>query len=214
MRLPLSLCLVFLASASAAQHTVPSEWHWVLDRSAQLVETAAVPDSAWRFVEMPPGWHVTTGPGAFLHAPRLRARAPFVLASTAYLFPNPSNEGFGLFIGDDDRDPELPSGTAFLLRRDGAATIVRADGPMFEPVVPWTVVAGARPHTGGVVENHLAIDVGADSVAFMVNADTLAVLPRDEIPVEGRFGFRIGSGLNLHISTLDLTSRLAPPRKP
>jgi hypothetical protein len=57
------LALFVLIASSHAQLRTPSDWRWRTDAPAQLVTGEDVPASAWRFVAMPPGWHVTTGPG-------------------------------------------------------------------------------------------------------------------------------------------------------
>lgn len=209
----ITVLLLAAAGTAKAQLVTPPEWRWSLDAPARLVTEQAVPDSAWRFVAMPPGWHVTTGPGAFLYDPAHTADGVFTLTSTLYLFPDPSESGYGLFLGAESYDGERPLGLSFLLRRDGAATVTRTDSTGTETVVPWTTVPAARPHTGGVVENRLAVAAGPDRIAFRVNDDTVAVLPRTSYAVDGGFGFRVGSGVNLHAGSLDLTRHLAPPRR-
>ena len=47
-----------------------------------------------------------------------------------------------------------------------------------------------------------------------VNGAAVAKVPRADVRTEGRIGFRIGGGVNLHISSLDVTTRLAPVPAP
>lgn len=64
----------------------------------------------------------------------------------------------------------------------------------------------------GQAKQWLAFVVRAepDSVRFLVNDERIAAFARGAIDVDGAFGFRIGQGVNLHITNLDVTRRLAP----
>jgi len=207
--------IAWLPSALGAQLTTPSQWRWVTDAPARLVTEQTVTDSAWRFVSMPPGWHVTTGPGALLFDPSYEAKGRFSLEAEIFLFPNPSDQGYGLFAGGHALETDSASGLAFLIRRDGAAAVARIARGDVEFVRPWQPTTAARPHEGaGTVENTLRVSAEADEVFYVVNGDTVAVIPRMPGALEGPFGVRVGAGLNLHISYLDLIQHLAkPPRR-
>jgi hypothetical protein len=47
-------------------------------------------------------------------------------------------------------------------------------------------------------------------VVFSVNDKEVARVPRADVTTDGAVGFRVGTSLNLHITTFDLTHRLAP----
>ena len=68
------------------------------------------------------------------------------------------------------------------------------------------------PHPGGdaTAKNVLRVEVGATDVVFSANGKEIAKVPRAGLSTDGAFGFRVGKDLNLHISTLDVTQRLAP----
>lgn len=51
-------------------------------------------------------------------------------------------------------------------------------------------------------------------MTFSIDGNAIATLERAQVAPEGRFGFRIGRGVNIHVVRLDLTQRLAPPRPP
>jgi hypothetical protein len=73
---------------------------------------------------------------------------------------------------------------------------------------------GARPQAGEeTVANLVRVTVDRDSVHFHLNGERVAALGKAGLETDGRFGFRIGRDLNLHITNLDLTQRLAPPRR-
>ncbi|MDZ4863319.1 MAG: hypothetical protein SGJ01_07720 [Gemmatimonadota bacterium] len=46
------------------------------------------------------------------------------------------------------------------------------------------------------------------------NGLDVLVLPLAGVSLDGQFGFRVGRGVNLHASTLHVTSRLAPVPAP
>jgi len=113
--------LVVLAaptSALRAQSETPGNWRWATDRPAQLVTGQDVPDSGWRFVAMPPGWHITMGPGGVLYDPAHTATGRYVLEAETFLFPEKTDQGFGLFVGGRNLDGK-PEYVAFVIRHDG-----------------------------------------------------------------------------------------------
>jgi len=208
-----SLAVVALSSPLDAQLTTPSHWRWITDAPAELVTGQDVPDSAWRFVTMPPGWHVTTGPGAILFDPTVRAQGRFGIEAEVFLFPDSENGEFGLFFGGTELDGSQRRYSAFVLRRDGMAAVYVQDGATRRSIVPWTVSDAVKPHPGsGTLKHVLGIDVEPRAVTFRVNGETVVTVPRDRLPAEGAIGFRAGANVNLHWSTLDVTFRLAEPR--
>lgn len=52
--------------------------------------------------------------------------------------------------------------------------------------------------------NPYGLVVGADEVEFHVNGEAVAGLPRADLSVDGVVGFRVGAGLNLHLTTLTI----------
>lgn len=199
------LLLALTAPALHAQR--PDNWRVRLD--------APGPDSAVAYVAMPPGWHITTGPGALLYDAANTAAGRFVVESEIFLFRGQSQEGYGLFVGGSGLDGASPSWVAFLVRRDGNALIEHRtrDGTtrLVEPVTTTAV----KPHAGeGPERNVLRVSVEPDSIRFEANGSRVATLPRGELPLDGIFGFRIGAGNNLHVSQLDITRRLAPAPVP
>ena len=206
------------AAAVAAQLKTPVDWRWRLDSPATLVTGQDVPDRGWRFVGMPPGWHVTTGPGVLLFPAARTALTPnFFLEATTFLFPGDSPEEFGIFVGGGNLDAaQSPEYTAFVIRRDGQAAIVRRTTAAVTPLVDWFSHEAVVPHRGGedAVKNVLRVEADAAAVSLVVNGARVAKVARTEIRSDGAFGFRVGSNINIHISTLDMTMRLAPVPAP
>ncbi len=167
---------------------------------------APAPDSAYAFSPMPPGWHVTMGPGAVLSDSAYRAAGRFVVESEVFLFPNSSASEYGIVLGLNGSE-----WIGFLARRDGKAAIVRHGSSGLIPLVAWAAhdsvpVPGAEP--ARVI---LRVEAERDSAHFIVNGQRIGAIPRTPA-VDGAFGLRIGPGVNVHVSRLDFTRRLAPPR--
>jgi hypothetical protein len=199
-----------------AQMVPPPDWKWALDSPAQLVNsqfTREVPDSEFRFVMMPPGYHITTGPPATLFNPAHRADGIFTLESQIFLFPNSTDGEYGLFIGGADLEADGRAYTAFVARRDGATAVLRRAGSTVTPLVAWARHDSVKtPSAEDAVRNVLRVAVERAAVVFTVNGAEVARVPRDSVATDGLFGFRVGQGVNLHVTTLDFTRRLAPPR--
>jgi hypothetical protein len=205
------VALAVPASALRAQLETPRNWRWATDRPAHLVTDQDVPDSGWRFVAMPPGWHITMGPGGVLYDPAHTAAGRYVLEAETFLFPEKTDQGFGLFVGGRNLDGK-PEYIAFVIRHDGHGAVMRA-GASPAMLAEWTPGDSVKPQAASnAVRNVLRVAVQRDSVFFAVNGGRVAALPRAAGEFEGHFGFRVGAGVNLHISTLDYTQRIAPPR--
>lgn len=208
----LILVLGGTAPAVAQEPGVPPGWRIDLDRPAAARELAqgdpATADAYWS-VEMRPGWHVTMGPGGRLHDPSFRADGRYALESRIFLFPGTSAEGYGLFLGGSGEGAGA-SWLAVLLRRDGSAALLRHGPGVHEWVVPWARHEAVAAQVGdGIAENLLAVDVGRDSLHVAANGTRLFAVPRAGLATDGAFGLRVGRELNLHVSTLDHTRRLA-----
>lgn len=209
------LSLVFLSLATPLAAQQPGGWQVVLDSTARVTPAKPAPARPYRFTEMPPGFHVTMGPGALLYAPDNEAGGRFRLEAQIFLFPGTSDEGYGLFIGGTNLDKGEPAYTAFLLRRSGEAGVIRQDGERTTVYLPWTRPDSVNLQQGdGVAGNVLAIVAGDDSVWFKVNGRPIGGVPRSLAPLEGIFGYRVGPGLDVHAATLDYTRHIAPARKP
>lgn len=193
----------------SAQRTAPAHWQWALDSAAEHVNLSdQVPPGTFGFVTMAPGWHVTMGPGGLLYDSRETVEGRFVLECRLFLFPGSTMAEYGVFVGGRNLEDGDGSWAALVVRRDGSAAVLRRQSGRIETVLPWTPHPAIR---GGQRGGANVIRVVADSnIAFQVNDSTIATLPRDRVPTDGRFGFRVGRDLNLHVTTLDLTRRLAP----
>ena len=200
---------------SSAQVAPPPGWRWATDHPARMTSEWNMPDSTWRFVQMAPGWHITTRPGALMYDPSIHAAGHYVLESVQILFPGSTQSGYGLFFGGRDLEGPGAHYIVFLVRRDGHIAVERRQDSTATMLVPWTPAPSLEQATGtNTARNVLRIAVRPDSVLFAVNAVPVAAYPRTGEGLDGFFGFRTGPDLNLHVTTLDYTRRLAPvPKK-
>lgn len=206
-----SAVLLVAASTIAGAQGAPAGWVWQHDRGPTPAGAASPRDTAWTFVSMAPGWHITTGPASVLYHPALNATGNYSLSSEVFLFRNPTAEGYGLFLGGRAMGTDSASYTAVLLRRDGAVSVEAHARGATTVAAPWTSHGAIKPNPGDqIVENHLRVRVGADSLRVFVNDSSVLAIPRGSLQADGVFGFRVGRGLNLHVTTLDHTHHIAP----
>jgi hypothetical protein len=205
---------VYGATVAGFQLKTPADWKWRTDAPATVTDTDKnLAASNWFYVGMPPGWHVTTNPGLVLFHPGHEGRGNYSVKSEIFLFPGDNQEEYGLFIGGRglEQTSSTPAYTAFVLRRDGQAAILKRSGTTTTALVDWkpNTVAVAQAGTEAK-KNALTVDVGPADVIFSVNDKEVARVPRADVVTDGAVGFRVGKSLNMHITTFDLTHRLAP----
>jgi len=80
---------------------MPESWKVRLDRPNPDIMIGADQDSVdIFFVNMTPGWHITTGPAAIFYHPDMIAASNFTLETTIHLFdPGERREAYGVFMG-------------------------------------------------------------------------------------------------------------------
>jgi hypothetical protein len=201
-RITLPAVLLALTSTLGAQDpelTRPSNWLIRFDRPGTH-------DSTVYFVDMPPGWHVTTGPAAILYDPAAVAEGTFEVTSEVYLFPGERREGYGIFVGGRSLQGPDQTYAYFLLRKDGRFLIKLRRGSETEVMTPWTEHAAVVRHDGGegTVKNVLGIHVTAATVRFSVNGEEVASHPRATIAPDGIVGLRVNHALNVHVTNLEV----------
>lgn len=208
------MAVVTIVVPHARQLQTPTDWRWRTDTPAKAVATDPPPPDGWFFVAMPPGWHVTTGPGAVIYHPAYEAKASFALEMEVFLFPGESQAEYGLFVGGRalDASSTAPEYVAFVARRDGQSAIIRHTAKGATPIRDWTATPAVAPHPGGndTVKNILRLDATTQEIAFSANGKEIVKVPRASVAPEGLFGLRIGRNLNVHVSRLDVTQKLAP----
>lgn len=193
--------------------------------AGSLLEAQSLPRPAgWRvltdgasrdtvhYVQMPPGWHMTTGPGAVLFDSDYQASGRFAVEAEIFVFPNSSEAEYGIFVGGSALDGPAPSYIAFVVRRDGQAALRQLVAGQATALIPWRAAPTVKALAGGdePARNILRLSVERDSLIMEANSGRVASIARADLPVDGVFGFRVGAGVNLHASRLDHLRRLAP----
>lgn len=215
------LATILLASSLRAQAAPapqgPAGWTWSLDRPAAFSTggKAIGTDSLFEFATMAPGWHLTMGPGGVLYDPLEAADHRYVLTAELILFPDASLQGeYGVFVGGRSLEGPAAHWVAFVVRGDGSSAVLQRNGRETRQVIPWTTRAGVKPRPAdATVTNVVQVHAEADSIRFVVNGERVATFGRGELDVNGIFGFRVGRRVNLHVTNLDVTRRLAPARR-
>ncbi len=213
---PLVLATLLLGAAPlTAQLSPPPTWRWVTDRPAKQSSTPdTINDSTFTFVQMPPGWHMTMGPGGVLFDPRYFAGDSYTLESQIYHFPSSANEGYGLMVGGADLEGQARY-VVFAMRGDGSVAAWEHAAGRDRMLAPWARADAVHPGVAGdVIGNVLRLTVTPTEAVLKANGLDVLILPREGLELDGQFGFRVGPDVNLHATTLTLTSRLAPVPPP
>ena len=162
------------------------------------------------FVTMTPGWHITTGPSAILYNPSQVGSGNYRLEAEIHLFdPGRRREAFGVFFGGSDLEGAAQVYTYFLIRRSGEFLVKTRDGDATGDLVGWTANEAIVPWTdeteGDTVLNTLTVEMGPETVRFLVNGTEVQALPRSSVDAEGIVGLRVNHALNLHVTRLEVT---------
>ena len=166
------------------------------------------------FVEMPPGWHVTSGPPAVYWGPEMEASGDFRVEMEVFLFdPGQRREAFGVFVGGREMEGDAVEYSYFLIRNGGEFIVKRREGPEAPTVLPWAAHPAIlsfedREEGGATVKNVLVVEARGETVRFFVNDAEVASLPRAQFATDGAYGFRVNHGLNLHVSKLEMSPLL------
>lgn len=184
----------------ASRATLPEGWQARLDR-------ANANASAIKFAAMAPGWHVTAGPSAIYWNSQHLGTGQYELRSTLVLTkPSAHPEAYGVFFGGQNLDEEGQRYTYFLVRQDGKYLIKHRIGSETHTIADWTAHPAVQvPGGNGEATNDLAVRVGSDSVAFVVNGQQVNAFPRSAIAdIEGQAGLRINHNLDVHVARLEV----------
>lgn len=218
------LTLVFLSTAVVAQDRpdpnkpqgenfdVPVGWEVRLDRDMEEVIIGAQPDSAdIYFVNMTPGWHITTGPAGIFYHPANTASGFYEIQSEIHFFdPGDRNrEAYGLFWGGQNLKDDNQQYYYFLLRNTGEFLIKKRVGDETEVIQNWTesdaIVQYESDSEESSVRNVLNVSVTDAEAVFTVNDVEIATMNAAGWDNEGLFGLRVNHSINLHISSLQLS---------
>ena len=191
----LGIACVAMPAAVRGQLTTPTDWKWRQDAPAPLATGATMTPGSWVFVQMPPGWHITTGPGALLYpSSQGDVEGNFSIEAEIHLFPGTSTEEFGVFLGGREiENSTTPRYSAFVLRRVGSAAVLERRAGESKTVAEWQRHDAILPHDGGkdTAKNVIHVDVDAAAATMFVNGAKVLSVSRQQVTAEGRIGFRV-----------------------
>jgi hypothetical protein len=186
--------LALIGAPLAAQSKRPPTWKIVLDHPAA--------DSVRELSTMPPGWHITTGPGARFFDPAWQIGAADTLHVEVFLFPDSGPEEYGVFLSSEPPEADF-HGVVVALRRDGQLAVFRESGAHRETLTPWQAHASinalpANPESP--VKNVIRLEPAGSQMNVVVNGVVVAKAPGGT----GQAGLRVGAGMNLHVSKFEV----------
>jgi hypothetical protein len=164
------------------------------------------------FVDMPPGWHITTGPSGILYNPEMTAGGDYRVEMEVYLFdPEGRRESFGFFVGGRDLQSDGQGYLYFLIRDGGEFLIKLREGENTRTIQNWTphpaILAYAdREEGGATILNTLALESEGGTLRFEVNGEEVATMDAATLPADGIVGLRVNHRLNLHVSRLEISA--------
>ena len=197
------LFLTLAPQALTAQVTPPPGWSWHHD------VRGVSPDSAgWAFTSMAPGFHLTTTTsGANLFPTDQRIVGRRGAEAKVILFPGTGGSAYGLGVIDLDA-PD--SWVGVLVRRNGSVAVARVQRGMEQPGSWAPAEAVVKPDSNGYATNLLRIAIGTDEVVFLANGKSIGSMPRSSLPNRPAIAFRMGPALNMHVTTFDMITPMAP----
>ena len=187
---------------TAGPGTLPSGWKGRVDSNDKTL--AGVKAS-----QMGRGVHFMTGPaGIYYKAADKAAGAYETHATFTQMVPADHPEAYGLFIGGSNLDAAGQKYTYFVVRQDGKYLIKRRAGADTPTVVDWTdSPAIKKADSSGKMSNTLAIEVGKDTVRFLVNGTEVTSVDASKVDTAGTPGLRVNHNLNLHVEGFAVKAR-------
>lgn len=213
----LVLLAVGLFVVPASAQTLPAGWQLRADRPDAALAQVEV-------VDMPPGFHITTGPAVILWQGAADgasdadmeasfatyAEGDYRIEAEYYLFdPGERREAFGFFVGGRDLTTDAQAYTYLLLRNGGEFIFKHRAGADAPTVLPWTahpaIVSYAdRPEGEVSVRNELALERRGGELRLIVNGTEVARTDAANLPLDGIVGLRVNHGLNLHVTRFEV----------
>lgn len=190
---------------------VPEGWEWRFDKADAEVTVGADAETAdIFFVNMTPGWHITSGPAGIYYHPKNSATGDYTLKSKIYLFDTKgrNREAFGLFMGGENLKKENQSYVYFLLRNTGEYLIKQRTGSETSTIKGWTKTDAMNmftEETESSAENDFQVKVSDNELTFSLNGKVLTTIEKGNFNTDGIYGFRVNHSINLHISSLEKT---------
>ncbi|MBA3558754.1 MAG: hypothetical protein H0W30_09160 [Gemmatimonadaceae bacterium] len=144
-------------------------------------------------------WEIWTGPHHIVYSSRNTASGTYRLETTIDQVEAPAHpESFGVFFGGTALDQPGIKYSYFMVRGTGEYLVKTRDGAGAKNVVAWKAADGIpKADASGKGSYKLAVNVGSDSVRFMVNEKQVGSLAKKAVYTDGIAGIRVGH--NLHV---------------
>lgn len=192
---------------------VPEGWEVRLDHQKEDVIIGSKPDSAdIYFVNMTPGWHITTGPAGIFYHPANIADESYTISTEIFLFDpgNRNREAFGLFFGGKNLQQTDQEYLYFLIRNTGEFLIKKRMGDETETIQGWTPsdeIVKYENTEESSVENDLSVSVESDVIKYFINGSEVASIDKAGLETNGVYGLRVNHSINIHISDLSMAAK-------
>ena len=145
------------------------------------------------------------GPGGIYYKPGDKAEKDYtVKAALTQSKTLPAPQPYGLFVSGADLDKDTYRYTAFLIRQDGRFQIVSVNAGKqtvladWRPAKPMVELKGVKP------TNTIEIRARQNAVHFLIGDQEVHQLPRARVGEDGIAGVRIGPGLNVQVTKLEV----------
>ena len=162
-----------------------------------------------KFVQMGPGFHVTSGPAAIYFNPAHASSGNFTAKASMTQTKVPEHrEAYGIFVAGDDLKEASQNYLYFVVAHTGEYTIKHRGGANVHTVVDWTKNAAIKaPDASGRSTNELAIEAGASEIRFLVNGTEVHKAARSGMlrAADGVAGLRVNHNLDVHVGSFSVT---------
>jgi len=155
-------------------------------------------------------WEIRTGPAHIVYATKDTASGQYTASVQIDQLESPTHpEAFGIFVGGQNLEqPDQQRYTYFLVRGGGEVLVKVRDGAATRDVVGWRAAEGVpRADASGKAAYTLGVQVGADSVRFLVNDRPVASAPKAGLPTDGVVGVRVNHNLHVMASPVEIAKR-------
>ena len=189
---------------AAAPAAVPAGW-------APRFDKANANAAGAKFVTMGDGLHFTTGPSATWYRTDAPLDGEYTVQATFVQTKAPQHpEAYGLMVMGNDMDKPNQNYVYFVVRGTGEWLMKhRANDTEVHTIHDWTPSPAINKQDAeGKATNTLKVDVGADSVRFLINDQSVKAFPRTYMKnVRGVPGIRMNHGLDVHVANWKAEAR-------
>ena len=145
------------------------------------------------------------GPGGIYYKPGDKAEKDYtVIAAFTQATTLPAPQPYGLFVSGADLDKDTHRYTAFLVRQDGKFQIVSVNAGKQTVLADWRPAKAMVELKGVKPTNTLEVRALQDAVHFLIGDQEVHQLPRARVGQDGVAGVRLGPGLNVQVTKLDV----------